>query len=112
VHFIRSLLASRPSGLGAISNRLGDIAPFPDLWNGCERSALASHIAYNASFYTFSKKMKKIDLRSDTVTLPTPEMRQAMADAELGDDVYREDPTVNRLEALAAERYGRKGHYY
>ncbi|MBI4892063.1 MAG: low specificity L-threonine aldolase, partial [Acidobacteria bacterium] len=43
-----------------------------------------------------------IDLRSDTVTKPTPEMRQAMFDAEVGDDVYGEDPTVNRLEARAA----------
>jgi threonine aldolase len=48
-----------------------------------------------------------VDLRSDTVTLPTPEMRRAMADAELGDDVFGEDPTVNRLEALAAERMGK-----
>lgn len=45
-----------------------------------------------------------IDLRSDTVTLPTPAMREAMARAEVGDDVYGEDPTVNRLERLAAER--------
>lgn len=52
--------------------------------------------------------MKKIDLRSDTVTLPTPAMRQAMAQAELGDDVYGEDPTVNQLEALAAERLGKE----
>jgi len=52
--------------------------------------------------------MKKIDLRSDTVTLPTPAMRQAMATAELGDDVYGEDPTVNRLEALAAETLGKE----
>ena len=49
-----------------------------------------------------------IDLRSDTVTLPTDEMRQAMALAEVGDDVYREDPTVNRLENLAAERMGKQ----
>ncbi len=49
---------------------------------------------------------KKIDLRSDTVTLPTDEMREAMARAELGDDVYGEDPTVNRLERLAAEMMG------
>jgi threonine aldolase len=49
-----------------------------------------------------------IDLRSDTVTLPTPAMRQAMAEAELGDDVYGEDPTVNRLEALAAARLGKE----
>jgi len=49
-----------------------------------------------------------VDLRSDTVTLPTPVMRQAMAQAELGDDVYGEDPTVNQLEALAAERLGKE----
>jgi threonine aldolase len=49
-----------------------------------------------------------IDLRSDTVTKPTPEMRRAMADAEVGDDVYGEDPTVNRLEALAAEVFARQ----
>ncbi len=47
-----------------------------------------------------------IDLRSDTVTKPTPEMRKAMAEAEVGDDVYGEDPTVNRLEARAAEVLG------
>jgi threonine aldolase len=52
--------------------------------------------------------MKKIDLRSDTVTLPTSAMRQAMAQAELGDDVYGEDPTVNRLERIAAERLGKE----
>lgn len=50
-----------------------------------------------------------IDLRSDTVTLPTPAMRRAMAEAEVGDDVYGEDPTVNRLEALAADRMGKEG---
>ena len=49
-----------------------------------------------------------IDLRSDTVTLPTPKMRKAMAEAELGDDVYGEDPTVNRLQTLAAERLGKE----
>jgi len=52
--------------------------------------------------------MKWIDLRSDTVTMPTDEMRQAMASAELGDDVYGEDPTVCRLEALAAETVGKE----
>ncbi len=51
---------------------------------------------------------RTVDLRSDTVTLPTPEMRRAMADAELGDDVFGEDPTVNRLEELAAERMGKE----
>jgi threonine aldolase len=49
-----------------------------------------------------------IDLRSDTVTLPSPEMRRAMAEAELGDDVYGEDPSVNRLERMAAERTGKE----
>src|ERR671918_343140 len=44
-----------------------------------------------------------IDLRSDTVTKPTPAMRRAMADADVGDDVYGEDPTVNRLQERAAE---------
>jgi threonine aldolase len=47
-----------------------------------------------------------IDLRSDTVTRPTPGMRTAMAAAEVGDDVYGDDPTVNRLQAVAAERFG------
>jgi len=49
-----------------------------------------------------------IDLRSDTVTRPTAAMRAAMAAAEVGDDVYGEDPTVNRLEARAAELFGRE----
>lgn len=52
--------------------------------------------------------MKIVDLRSDTVTQPTPAMRTAMAAAEVGDDVFGEDPTVNRLEALAAERMGKE----
>lgn len=46
--------------------------------------------------------MRVVDVRSDTVTLPTEEMLDAIRTAELGDDVYREDPTVNRLEELAA----------
>src|SRR6185436_17640590 len=49
-----------------------------------------------------------IDLRSDTVTRPTAAMRRAMATAEVGDDVYREDPTVRRLEDLAASRLGKE----
>jgi threonine aldolase len=53
-----------------------------------------------------------IDLRSDTVTLPTPAMRQAMFEAELGDDVLGEDPTVNRLEAMAAERLGKEASLF
>jgi len=52
--------------------------------------------------------MQVVDLRSDTVTLPSDEMRQAMARAELGDDVFGEDPTVNRLERMAAERVGKE----
>jgi threonine aldolase len=51
--------------------------------------------------------MELIDLRSDTVTKPTPEMREAMAEAEVGDDVYRDDPTVNRLEEIAAGKVGK-----
>jgi len=50
----------------------------------------------------------RIDLRSDTVTMPTSEMRHAMASAPLGDDVFGDDPTVNRLEELAAERLGKE----
>lgn len=49
-----------------------------------------------------------VDLRSDTVTRPTPAMRRAMAEAEVGDDVYGEDPTVNRLQSRAAEIFGRE----
>ena len=49
-----------------------------------------------------------IDLRSDTLTRPTPAMRQAMASAEVGDDVFGEDPTVNRLERMAAELMGKE----
>src|SRR6267142_682670 len=49
-----------------------------------------------------------VDLRSDTVTRPTAEMRRAMAEAEVGDDVYGEDPTVNRLERRAAETFGKE----
>jgi threonine aldolase len=53
-----------------------------------------------------------IDLRSDTVTRPSPAMRRAMADAEVGDDVYGEDPTVRRLEEVAAARFGRAAALY
>ena len=52
--------------------------------------------------------MENIDLRSDTVTLPTLDMRRAMAEAPVGDDVYGEDPTVNRLQAMAAEMLGKE----
>src|SRR3989442_1999768 len=49
-----------------------------------------------------------VDLRSDTLTLPTPEMRDAMARAEVGDDVWEEDPTVKRVDVMAAERTGKE----
>src|SRR5438874_12423639 len=52
--------------------------------------------------------MPTIDLRSDTVTKPTPEMRRAMAEAEVGDDVYQEDPTVKKLEETVAELLGKE----
>lgn len=54
----------------------------------------------------------RVDLRSDTVTTPTREMRIAMAQAPVGDDVYREDPTVNRLEEMAADRLGKEAALY
>jgi threonine aldolase len=52
--------------------------------------------------------MEKVDLRSDTVTQPSPAMREAMYQAEVGDDVYGEDPTVNKLEKMTAERLGKE----
>ncbi len=55
-----------------------------------------------------SGRGRPIDLRSDTVTRPTVAMRKAMADAEVGDDVFREDPTVRRLEDMAAELLGKE----
>ena len=56
--------------------------------------------------------MTLIDLRSDTVTKPTPAMRKAMAEAEVGDDVYGEDPTLNRLEQRAAEILGKQASVF
>ena len=50
----------------------------------------------------------RVDLRSDTVTLPSPEMRRAIHEAELGDDVYGDDPSVNELEAKSAEMLGKE----
>src|SRR5438874_9224348 len=58
------------------------------------------------------RKQVYIDLRSDTVTKPTEKMRAAMAAAEVGDDVYGEDPTVNRLEQRAAEIAGKEAALY
>ncbi len=53
-----------------------------------------------------------LDFRSDTVTLPTPEMRAAMAEAEVGDDVFGEDPTVNRLQERVADMLGKEAALY
>jgi len=61
---------------------------------------------------TSDAKLTTIDLRSDTVTKPTEAMRVAMAGAEVGDDVYGEDPTVNWLEARAAEIFGREASIF
>src|SRR5437016_8241091 len=57
-------------------------------------------------------RMDVLDLRSDTVTQPTPGMRKAMAEAEVGDDVYGEDPTVNRLQDRIAELLGKECALY
>jgi threonine aldolase len=62
--------------------------------------------AYHATLY--SALMSRIDLRSDTVTHPSPAMRRAMGEAELGDDVFGDDPTVNALEERAAELLGKE----
>ena len=56
--------------------------------------------------------LRPLDFRSDTVTRPTPEMRRAMAEAEVGDDVYGEDPTINRLEERAAQIFGREASIF
>lgn len=57
-------------------------------------------------------KMRIVDLRSDTITRPTASMRQAMYTAEVGDDVFGEDPTLNQLEKMAAERLGKEAALY
>src|SRR4030042_2342590 len=62
----------------------------------------------NHTYDGLGEIMNWIDLRSDTVTHPTEAMRQAMANAEVGDDVFGEDPTVNRLQAMAAEKMGKE----
>ena len=52
--------------------------------------------------------MRIVDMRSDTITQPTPTMRQAMSEAKVGDDVFGEDPTVNRLEEMVSKRLGKE----
>jgi threonine aldolase len=70
---------------------------------------MSPEIAETKEAATSNRSLKPaLDFRSDTVTRPTPEMRRAMAEAEVGDDVYGEDPTVNRLEERAAQIFGRE----
>src|SRR5262245_36816627 len=64
--------------------------------------------SYESRVGALAPTAHRIDLRSDTVTQPTPAMREAMFRAEVGDDVYGEDPTVNQLEELAAEKMGKE----
>ena len=71
--------------------------------------SILSYLGYHCCIMSAAPVLQPtIDLRSDTVTRPTPAMRRAMAEAEVGDDVYAEDPTVNRLQARAAEIFGRE----
>lgn len=63
---------------------------------------------YSKKFNTTKPNQRLIDFRSDTLSLPTPEMRKAMAEAVVGDDVYGEDPTVYELEQRSAELFGKE----
>ena len=63
-------------------------------------------------YHSTDESQLVIDLRSDTITLPTPEMREAMAQAPLGDDVFSDDPTVNALEERTAEILGKEAAVY
>lgn len=54
------------------------------------------------------ENVRVVDVRSDTVSIPTPEMRKAMAEAAVGDDVYGEDPTINALEQESAKMFGKE----
>lgn len=80
----------------------------------CLRHAISAQMLRTASvrhknFLKFSSSSTPVvDLRSDTLTTPTPKMREAMKTAVVGDDVYREDPTVNRLEEMAASVLGKE----
>jgi threonine aldolase len=75
---------------------------------GTKRSTVLDGMSFGQQALDIWKvvSMKIIDLRSDTVTKPTPSMRATMAEAEVGDDVYGEDPTVNRLQCMIAEMTG------
>src|SRR4051812_8600073 len=65
-----------------------------------------------ATLPAMSPTRPTIDLRADTLALPTPDMRQAMAEADVGDDVFGEDPTVNELERLTADLLGKEAAMY
>jgi threonine aldolase len=69
---------------------------------------MTTHPAVNPDQAIATPHSSVVDLRSDTVTKPTPAMRRAMAEADVGDDIYGEDPTVNLLQSRAAETFGRE----
>src|SRR4051812_31202110 len=101
----RSIIAStvqpdRSSGSRGRSASTESLRPRPPIGEAAPRRSRAAHL--------YSRPMNVLDLRSDTVTHPTDEMRRAMATAEVGDDVWREDPTVNALEERAAELLGKE----
>jgi hypothetical protein len=70
------------------------------------KSALSINLARNRNEYPMNVFEMKIDLRSDTITRPTREMQEAMWSAEVGDDVFGDDPTVNALQEKAAKLFG------
>jgi threonine aldolase len=75
----------------------------------CINELYQYHTNHNSYIYPVQDiSMRIVDLRSDTFTLPTEEMMKAIQEAELGDDVFQEDPTVNKLERLAAEKVGKE----
>src|SRR5687768_7127072 len=98
-------LSEGPGDIGPIGTERGEPAPiaYP------AEPIVALHCGRSVPERGRSARMPDvIDLRSDTVTRPTPAMRRAMAEAEVGDDQYGEDPTVHRLEARAAELVGKE----
>src|SRR2546428_2785427 len=76
--------------------------------SGCWQRSHAVRISSAMPTRYSAAPMPPVDLRSDTVTRPTPEMRRAMAEAEVGDDVFGDDPTVIELEARAADLLGKE----
>jgi hypothetical protein len=75
--------------------------------NGAKQQYLTSIISRYYGGPVLESTEGYIDLRSDTVTRPTKKMKDAMAKAALGDDVYRDDPTMNRLESEIAKLFGK-----